>query len=731
MNVGAPLTSTEQQPPAPFYPARPRMIGPRELIALLWRRKWLIVALAVGLTTVAFFAIKGITPTYSARTTLMFDPRQANVGREDLLSLIRGTEPALESQIQVIRSRSLADRVVDTLALNTLPEFNSSLVPPSGLSAVIGGVRDWVATFLPTEEPGAEAGAVGQTPSERRQHDRIIDRVLENLSVGQVGTSQVIRLEFESEDSVLAADIANAYAELYITQQLEARFEAVRQTTEWLSDRLARLRVQTEESERRLADYRAQLTDIGDQDPASVTGEITIVADQLATARVEANARRARYESVLSAFRTRGPEAVADAVGSNVVNSLRISLAELQRQRAELANQYDVRHPAMVQIDGQIAAAQAEFGAAITSFLQTLRIEVETAEQELARLTEHFGRLQGIQQEVNQGEAQLRVLEREAEANRILFDTFLSRTREAEQLSLDEPDAWIVSEASVPLIPDGPSKAMMMIGATMAAGGFAVGLALLLELLSGTFNSRDEVEEILGIPVFGTVPRVGGAWPLRSLRSASALTSRLQGAAQSAVHSALTTAGLAGEGGRGGLTLLVTSGQQRDGKTFLALALAQVVASMGQRPLVIDANFRRPAVARQLGIRAEVGLIDVLIGTVPPEDAVVMSDDGAIAVIPTGRGRGEEARLGTPGMIELVRRMRLEYDVVIIDCPEAVDVPDARLVADLADVQLLVVQWRRSLRRRARRAVERQRTGIQAPVGAVLSLVPPGRIRDE
>ena len=82
-------------------------------------------------------------------------------------------------------------------------------------------------------------------------------------------------------------------------------------------------------------------------------------------------------------------------------------------------------------------------------------------------------------------------------------------------------------------------------------------------------------------------------------------------------------------------------------------------------------------------------------------------------------------------MIELVRRMRLEYDVVIIDCPEAVDVPDARLVADLADVQLLGVQWRRSLRRRARRAVERQRTGIQAPVGAVLTLVPPGRIRDE
>ena len=728
MNLGAPLTSTEQ-PPAPFYPARPRMIGPRELIALLWRRKWLIVILAVGLTTLAFFAIKGITPTYNARTTLMFDPRQANVGREDLLSLIRGTEPALESQIQVIRSRSLAERVVDTLALNTLPEFNSSLVPPSGIGAVIGGVRDWVATLMPTVEP--EADAVQAVPTERRRHDRVIDSVLENLTVGQVGTSQVIRLEFESEDSVLAADIANAYAELYITQQLEARFEAVRQTTEWLSDRLARLRVQTEESEQRLADYRAQLTDIGDQDPTAVSDELTIVADQLATARVEANARRARYESVLNAYRTRGPEAVADAVGSNVVNSLRISLAQLQQQRVELANQYDVRHPAMVQIDGQIASAQVEFGAAITSYLETLRIDVDAAEQELTRLSERYGGLQGIQQEVNQGEAQLRVLEREAEANRILFDTFLSRTREAEQLSLDEPDMWIISEASVPLIPDGPSKAIMMIGATLAAGGFAVGFALLLELLSGTFNSRDEIEEILGIPVFGTVPRIGGAWPLRSLQSASALTRRLHGAAHSAVHSAVTTAGLAGEGGRGSLTLLVTSGQQRDGKTFLALAMAQVVASMGQRPLVIDANFRRPAVARQLGVRAEVGLIDVLNGTVPPEDAVVTSDDGTISVIPTGRGRGEEARLGTAGMVELVRRMRLEYDVVIIDCPEAVDVPDARLVADLADVQLVVVQWRRSLRRRARRAVERQRTGIQTPIGAVLSLVPPGRIRDE
>ena len=730
MNLGVPLTSTEQ-PSTPIRGLSRPAVGPRELIALLWRRKWLIVALSVGLTVLAFFAIKDIAPTYSAETTLMFDPRPTNVGPEELLSLIRGAQPALESQIEVIHSRGLADRVVDALVLNTIPEFNPALVPPSGVRAIIGDIRAAVSSQLPTINSGQEADDADTALEARRDRDRVVDNVLGNLTVGQIGDSQVIRLQFESEDPALAAEIANTYAELYITQQLEARFEAVREATEWLSDRLARLRAQTEESEQRLADYRGQLTGIGNRDPAAVVIELETVGNQVAEARAEADARRARYGSVLNAYRSRGPDAVADAVGSNVVNSLRISLAQLLQQRVELANQYDVRHPALVQIDGQIASVRAEFDTAVASFLETLRIDVASAEQELARLEEHYERVQAVQLEVNQGEVQMRVLERQAEANRILFDTFLSRTREAEQLSLDEPEAWIISAASVPLVPDGPSKAVLMVVATMAAGGFAVGLAALLELLSGTFNSRDEIEGILGVPVFGMVPRIGSAWPFSELRSMRARTRDLNAAAHSAVHSAVTTAGLADGGRRGSLTMLITSGQQGDGKTFLALAIAQVVVSLGQRPLIIDANLRRPAAARQLGVRSAPGLIDILTGAVSPEDAVTASEDGTVSVIPPGHGRGQESRLGTAPMAELVRRMRLEYDVVIIDCPEAVDVPDARLIAQLADVHLVVVQWRRSLRRRTSRAIEQLRTGTDAPIGAILSLVPPGQISAE
>ena len=698
-------------------------LKPSDLLAHIWRRKLMVVALTVILSVVAFFVISGMEPTYTARTTLMFDPRllpsEADAGTDP------GRDGAIiEGEIQIILSRGLAGRVIDDLALMADPEFNRALDPTITLRDRVGLGVDWIRSWLPGGA-GDDAAAVEPPPTEAYLRDRVVDRVLDGLSAYQVGDSRVIALAFTASEPDKAAAIANTYADLYITQRLDARLEAMRATAAWMAERLAELRDQAEASERRLADHTSELIDIGDRDPATIDGELEMLSGRITELRSQATGLRARYNQIQNLYQGQGARAAAAAVGSDVVDDIRGQLALLEQQRAELAAELDVRHPTMVNVRLQIDVLSGELNAIVSATIESLRIEVATVENELTGLVADQESLLQIRRAVDRGEAQLRVMEREAEANRGLLEALLNREEEVQALALGNQEAYVISEASLPVSADGPGRTMLMLAAMMAAGMVAVSAAIAVEMLSGTFNTADEVERMLGLRVVGILPRRGGLGIGRRLTLARA-AARTATPLNTALRGVLAAVETMRGSRKPGLVLLVTSAQDRDGKTTISLMLATLMASLGQRPVVIDADFQTGGAGRAMDAGAAAGLSDALAGRVSPEQALSVSSRHGFAIMPAGRTANQEMRLGTGTMAEVIRRLRLEYDAVIIDAPEGTR-PEARLLADHVDAQVLVLRWRRSLRRRARRAVAFQ-SEAAAPLAAVIVGMPAAKV---
>ncbi len=710
-----------------FYAPRPQSLGVRELFGVLWRRKIVVVLITIACMGLALAAITGITPQYEARTTLMFDPQQASAASNDpVIQLLRSNAPATESQIQVIGSRGVAERVVDDLDLEAIPEFNSALREPSGLSVAIGEAREalkGLLVWLGLSEEEMAGEALSPEAVAQRRHDRVVDAVLQGLDVSQVGRSQVIRVGFVSEDPELAATVANAFAEKYITQQLQARFNAMRETQEWLTESLARMREQTEAAEDRLEAYRRELSALGDRDPARIDEELSIVNEQVALRRAELQSAQALYGRVFAIYSERGADAVTGMLDSSVIGALQQNLAVLLQQRAELAGQYDSRHPLVQTIDAEIASLQGQLGNAVRSEVESLRVTADAAAQELSLLQARLQELEDLYQQVNAGAADLRLLEQEAEASRSMYETFLNRTRTAEQLVIDEPDAWIISSASVPISPIGPSKAVMMAGATLFAAFLAVAVAVALELLSTTFRTPFEIQEYVGVSIFGAVPRLTKGWSPWRFRAA--LTSPNAGEVDNAMRDLFISVSLATKQRRDGLVILVTSPRRREGKTTLAVLLARALARADHRTVLVDCDVRNSKLARTMRLRDNGSLTDLLASQSTTEAAVTEDGASGAMVVPAGHSSSSSAELlGGPAMAELIRRLRLEYEVIILDSPGLLTAPDGLLLARLVDAVMMVARWRSTPRQQLARALEKLRAATSAAVGAVLAQVP-------
>jgi len=250
----------------------------RAALRLLWRRRWLIAgSVALGLS-VAALTLTLMTPRYTAMAQVMVDPRQTNVlDVEQVLSGLPANAETIQSEIEVLTSRDLAQRVVAETKLDQVPEFNPALRPAS-----------W---------PLLSAAPLDTA----QQSVAVTDRFLRRLQVRAAGRSRVIDISFTSSSPALAAAIANKMADLYLVEQLEAKFEATRHATQWLSGRLDELRSKAEAAEQAAEQFRKGVS-------GGISGAGPADAGQDSSARLrslerEAQATRALYETVLARFK--------------------------------------------------------------------------------------------------------------------------------------------------------------------------------------------------------------------------------------------------------------------------------------------------------------------------------------------------------------------------------------------------------------------------------------------
>ena len=654
-----------------------------QVFRILRRRKMTLILPVLVIPVVAFLLARQLTPEYTAYATVIVEPEQLNLG--DIERVVGGTNADLAgmaSEIEVLRSRSLAERVVAATDLIETPEFNPYLREPGTIDVLIDEVRALVGMARPPPPERTEEEQAA------REMEAAVNNVLRALDVDLRGDSRAIEIAFVSIDADRARDVTNAVADAYIVDRLESNYEATRRATAWLNDRTTTLRRNVEEAERRVEEYRAQ-------SGITLGVESTVLTEQISQLNrqiVDARAALAQAESSLTQIRAGGAlTAVPQVLASDVIQQLRAQEAELRSQEAELAVRLADRHPQLVQVRSQLANTGGLIGAEVQRIVTGLQAEATAARDRVDRLEDDLARLEATVSTNSEAEIQLRALEREAEASRSLLESILGREQEAtQQFDLEEPGARVLSAAVTPSGPSYPNKRILVMVAFVLAVFFGLLLVFVRELLDDTFRSGDEVEGILGLPCVALVPRIRKTRAMGSVFD-FIIAKPLSPFAE-AVRSIRTALWL---DGRRPKTVVISSSRPGEGKTMTAISLARAAALAGERVVLVDCDVRRPSIRGALGASEQRGLSDFLSDGANLSDITLKDKASDLRFIPAGSSKANSAKLlMSDAMAGLLGQLARQYDLVVLDSPPILAITDSRVLARLADAVIYCVQWR-------------------------------------
>ncbi len=683
----------------------------RETTRLLRRRMQIVFRLmAIGGALGLLISLL-LTPQYKADVVLLLDqrkPKVIDVG--SVVSGLPGDNASLRSEIDILTSRAVLDRVIKKLDLSNDPEF-------SGKKA---SWKKWLNPFNLFRAQEAE----DEEEEKKREWSATARAVQDKLNVTNDGRSVSIHLSFESSDPKKAAQIANAVADEYLVDQLEAKYDVVSRANKWLSERLGSLKGQVEASERVVEDFRQKAKLIQIDGGTVAVRQMQEINMQLIAARAQTSQAEARLRNVQTMVQSGGGiEGAADVLSSPLIQKLREQEAEVRRKEAELHTRYGERHPNMINARAERQDLQRKINEEVQKILKSLAGEVQVARAKEQQLQSDLTRLESKAGSELKDAVQLRQLQRDSDANRMLYENFLGRFKQtSEQQDLQLADTRIIARADTPDAPSFPKKWLFLVVGAILGAVAGVVAAYLVEFLDRGFRTAPQLEEGTGLPVIGQVPSlktVSDRPPEDYVvdKPLSAYSESLR-TVRTAIHFSNVD--------NPPKTVMVTSSGPGEGKTTFCLSLARSLAAGGNKVLLIDADLRRPRVARLLSISANGKDLSAILTGAAKTENVLRKDPlvSGLDIIPAfGRAPNAQDLLGSKQMKKLIQEMSSKYDLVIVDTPPILAVSDAAMVARAVDTSLFIVKWADTARDTVVQALKQLKTLDCRIAGSVLNQV--------
>jgi capsular exopolysaccharide synthesis family protein len=702
--------------------------GP-DLIKIFLRRKWILFWTILFITGASVALSFALTPRYTASLQLYFEAENPSVvDFEAALSGAPQDEAAILSEIEVLKSRKLANRVIESLDLDQDPEFNTDLLP----EGVAGRTKDFLAGLiakLPFGQAAPDEAAWELTEDQLRlmANEQVIEEFLDRLNVEQTEGTRVVTVTFSAENPVTATNAVNALAEFYLVERLESRFENARRASTWLSQRVQELRDEVETSEKLVEEYRNKHGLLQGALTSLVTEQISELNTQLTEAKIQRAEAEANYAQAQRLLRNRGGgiSSAIQVLESDLIQYYREQEADLERREAELTQQYGPRHPLMINLKAEKARFQKTVELEVQKIAEALRNSVEIARLREASIQRNLATVKDEMTTANQAGVQLNSLERDAEANRVLLERFQVAYMEANaQQDADSqvPGARIISLAAIPDEESYPDKKLIAAISFVAATVLGILLIFAIEQLESGYRSSEQIERDTGIPVIAHVPIVPRSKMLADGLSGYIL--RRPNSAYGESIRALYTNVLLSQSDSHPRTLFVSSSEPSEGKSMIALSLARMQAKADRKVILVDTDFRRSRVAEELSLKAEHGLSDVLRGRVPIADAIIRDEASGADILTTGAYDEDLSLLKYSDQISaLLDRLKQNYDLVVIDSAPILSVSDSKVVAKMADHTILIVRWGKTRREVVNYVAEQMDTVGARVSGIVLSMI--------
>lgn len=683
-----------------------------------WRRsfekhRWAIVLLTLLVGAVTTFVVYSLTPIYRATATLYIEPAKSKVvSIEEVYSGISGNREHIQTQVEILKSRELVQKLVKRLKLTTDPAIDPRQKPPALNLSILW--RKWIpAGWLPEEPP----------PSEEALNDSVIRSVLSDLDVQLVRLSFLIRVSFESTDKNLAAKVANTLAEVYIEDDLESRLQMTQKAASWLTGRVKGLRETVETSERALQQFRDKEKIV---DSKGVALGASSQLNTLTTAMVAAHQKVAELENayrqvqaVLKGESRLTLESIPAVLRSPSVIPVKTVEGEAERKLAELSKRYGVDHPRMIAAESDLRSARENTQKAVDSVVSSI-----TREYEVAKATEHtmqasLDKSKTEIQDMSRKEFQLAALERDVQTNRQLYDLFVNRVKETGVTGdLQSTIARVVDPAIVSGAAVKPQKTRIITISLVIGLMLGIALALLLEYLDNTVRSGEDVAIKLEVPLLGFLPWVPGKHPKFELQLG--FLSNFNPAFSEAVRT-LRTGVLMSALDNPHKVVLITSSVPEEGKTSVSMNLAFALAQV-KRTCLIDADMRRPSVYKILGGEAKMPGLSNLVADTEPMAKCVHQHESGLFYIPSGPVPPNPSELlSSKRFADVLAKLEASFDIILLDSPPAQLVSDAMILTGVANALVFVVRADSTPYQVAKGALEQLRKGKAQLLGVVLN----------
>jgi capsular exopolysaccharide synthesis family protein len=611
------------------------------------RRRMLLMAIAGGaaaVVTLAFMMLR--PPVYTATALLMVTPRAEAPAQA---SVAGSQASSVDAEVELLRSPALINQLAAALGMQNATDPAAATVIGEELSGALE-VRRRNGTFM-------------------------------------------VEIRAHSAQPERAQVIANTYADVYIASQLNMRANSAEQENALFSRRLAELRADAQSKAAAAEAFRID-NGLDAYGPAVDALQPGSLYSQMQQAQAELASREARQRQIESMRGSRSLEALSNVLNSETLNNLRMREADIVRRQTDLESRYLPTHPALQAVRAERRELEAQIQREIRRTSAALEAETERARTQLQSLQQT---LRPAPRDAAEAEVsnRLRTLQEEAAAAQQVYETYLQRAQQSvDQAQFTGPTVRLLTNASLPVSPSSPRLSVAL--------ALALGLGLLFAAAAGAFaeffdhsvKNTEDLEQRVGHPAIASIPtiskRLMQQMPPAERHPASYLVSRPMSAFTEALR-VLRTVVVYSKLDFSVKVVAITSAMPNEGKTTIAMCLARVAAMSGQRVCVVDCDLRKQSINDVVDVASDVGILQVLAGEASWRNAIVQDPISDLHVLPVAAsGFTPRDVFGSDSMSKLVRELRAEYDLVILDCAPILAVAETRILVAQADTTVLV-----------------------------------------
>jgi len=698
------LPSTDVREPIPEL--EEDEIDLRDLIDIILRRKWtIIIIMLLVFFTAAVYAFTSV-PLYTAKGTIRATARGYKVTKFDDSSEVPYTlqKEFIQTQVELLRSNVMCLRVISHMDLVKNPYFNSRAKKAqdsnttsspnsdsnsdsilSGIKSFFSSINGFIKEFI--RPSSREHVVISEELRDQILYNNIISKLRGPLSVYPVKNTELINLVYESPDPNLSVEVINAFMKEFLEFQMDSKLEVSKNANKFLEKQVDLSRIKLEKSEKQLNDF-AKLAGIVSLDTNlnNVLRELEEINSSLAKARADRLAKEAANQQAMVDGKNL-PKILSDGLIQNLKNQH----STLEAQYRDMATVFKDDYPEMRQIKAKLNNIRTSIGREEKVIIDSIRNEYIIALNTEKNLEKRAETLKEMAMQLNDKATQYKILQREVESNKNIYNSLLERSKEIESaIGSDVTNIQIADLPRTPMSPSKPKVGLILIVGIVSGAVFGILIAFFQEFMDNTIKSPDEMSERYKIPVLGLIP-YNKVKEENKKQIATKFWSNPRDPISESIGTTMVSIQLSAPD-HPPKTILVTSVLPGEGKTTNSCNMALAYRAHGNRVLIVDVDLRKPSLHHVLSDgENKIGLSNYLTGGIKLEEAIRKTEFERLDFISSGPIPPNPAELlASKKMRDLLQIMGEKYDTIFLDSSPFQGFAEILVLSHLVDGVILV-----------------------------------------